>query len=192
MYKNSDRIKCVFQLADLFRSSSWFWSCSSWSWRRAGCCRRWGCSIISSRRWCSAIATTGGLTSSVPAYIGRLGIGGWGQQGLGGCFPLCCNLSIQGIQPLGLRAVKIKPPVTNEILLVENCSIGTEERVFGETSLAITCANVKDLTLGIRVTVISPIHLIKHFHYLVDKRDQSETVLNYLPVARERCFRYFG
>ena len=65
------------------------------------------------------------------------------------------DVIIQAIKSLGLRAVKVEPPITNEIILVENGSVGAQKWVFGESTLSVSGANVENLALGLRVGIIS-------------------------------------
>ena len=46
-----------------------------------------------------------------------------------GSFPLSCQLLVQAVEVLGGSAVKVEPPVANEVGLVEHSSIGAEEAV---------------------------------------------------------------
>lgn len=48
------------------------------------------------------------------------GLGGGGGRGLGGVSV------VEAVQPLRRAAVKVKPPVAHENLLVENGSVGTQ------------------------------------------------------------------
>ena len=69
--------------------------------------------------------------------------------------PLGRYLLIETIQALGGRAVDIEPPVADEVLLVEEGSVGAEERVLEEAAVAVVGAHVEGLTVGLSVGVIT-------------------------------------
>merc|ERR1740123_2057429 len=73
--------------------------------------------------------------------------------------PLCCNLVIEGVELLGGGAVKVEPPVADEVVLVEEGSVGAEEAVLGEPTGAIRRADVERLALSLRVRVVTSVHL---------------------------------
>ena len=54
-----------------------------------------------------------------------------------------------------LRAVNIKPPITNEVLLVKKCSVGTEKAELVEPANAITATNVERLASGFRISIVT-------------------------------------
>ena len=54
-----------------------------------------------------------------------------------------------------LRTVHIEPPVTDEVLLVEKCSIRTEKAVLGQVFTTKISTNMKSLALSLRVSIIS-------------------------------------
>ena len=56
---------------------------------------------------------------------------------------------------LNLRAVHIKPPVTDEILLVEESTIRTQEAVLGQITSTKVSTNVEGLTLSFWVSIVS-------------------------------------
>jgi len=69
----------------------------------------------------------------------------------------CCsrsNLLVEEIIFLGEGAVDIEPPVTDEILLVEDSSVRTEEGVLEKTSNAVIGADVEALAVGLRVAIV--------------------------------------
>ena len=63
--------------------------------------------------------------------------GGVAASGAGGCsgggLSLGGDLLVQAVQTLGLSAVEVEPPVADEVVLVEDGSVGTEEAVLGQT-----------------------------------------------------------
>ena len=54
-----------------------------------------------------------------------------------------------------LRAVHVKPPVTDEVLLIEDGAIGAEEAVLGEAATAVVTTDVEGLALGLRVGIVA-------------------------------------
>ena len=73
-------------------------------------------------------------------------------------FPLSCILIVDGIERLSERAVHIEPPVADEVLLLEDCSVGTEEAVLGQTSVAVITTDVEHLTLSLGVGIVTSLH----------------------------------
>ena len=59
------------------------------------------------------------------------------------------------VKARGLVAVKVHPPDAGEDLLVEDGSVGAEEGVFAETTLAVRCADVEDLAFGLGIGIIT-------------------------------------
>ena len=53
------------------------------------------------------------------------------------------QLLIERIEMLSSVTVDIEPPVTDEVLLVEQSSVGTEEAVLGQSSSSITNTDVE-------------------------------------------------
>ena len=54
-----------------------------------------------------------------------------------------------------LRAVHVEPPVTDEVLLVEEGAVGAEEAVLDEVGVAEVGADVEGLALGLGVGVVA-------------------------------------
>ena len=73
--------------------------------------------------------------------------------------PLSSDLIIEAVEVLGSGAVKVEPPVADEVVLVEESSVGAEEAVLGQTSGAVSSADVESLALGLGVRVVTSIHL---------------------------------
>jgi len=65
------------------------------------------------------------------------------------------NISIQRIQGLSQTAVNIKPPVTDEVLLVEEGTVGAEEAVLGEAIIAVVSTDVEGLAVSIGVSIVT-------------------------------------
>jgi len=98
----------------------------------------------------------GGVGGGVGSLGGRGGAGGsGGRVGL----PLGGDVVVEGVQTLGLGAVEVEPPVADEVVLVEEGSVGAEEGVLGEPALSVGGANVEDLALGLGVGVVSSVNL---------------------------------
>ena len=53
------------------------------------------------------------------------------------------------------RAVDVEPPVTDEVLLVEEGSVGAEMRVLDEVGVAEVRTDVESLALGLGVGVVT-------------------------------------
>ena len=70
-------------------------------------------------------------------------------------FSLGCDLVVEGVEVFGGGAVKVEPPVADEVVLVQESSVGAEEAVLGEPTGAIGCADVERLALSLRVRVVT-------------------------------------
>ena len=70
-------------------------------------------------------------------------------------FPFSSNLIVEGVEVFGGSAVKVEPPVADEVVLVQDCSVGAEEAVLGEATGAIGRADVERLALSLRVRVVT-------------------------------------
>jgi len=53
------------------------------------------------------------------------------------------DISIQSVKRFSQTAVNIEPPVTDEVLLVEEGAIGAEEAVLGEAIIAVVGTDVE-------------------------------------------------
>merc|ERR1712106_1255692 len=53
------------------------------------------------------------------------------------------DISIQSVERFSQTAVNIEPPVTDEVLLVEEGAIGAEEAVLGEAIIAVVSTDVE-------------------------------------------------
>ena len=56
---------------------------------------------------------------------------------------------------MSLRAIHVTPPITDEILLVEDSSIRTKEAVVGQITSTKVSTNVEGLTLSFWVSIVS-------------------------------------
>merc|ERR1719273_2089929 len=97
--------------------------------------RSGGCSVLS---WSSVLGLVGGPGKSVP---------------------LGSDLVVQTPQVLGGGAVEVEPPVADEVVLVEEGSVGTEEAVLGQTSGSVSSADVESLALSLGVSVVTSVNL---------------------------------
>ena len=95
------------------------------------------------------------LRGSLGSWASRVG----GQDIVGRCsckfLSLSCNLVIERVESLSFGAFKVEPPVTDEIVLVEDGSIRAEEREGAQGSLVISGADVENLALGLSVSIVS-------------------------------------
>ena len=71
------------------------------------------------------------------------------------CLSLCCNVFIERIKGFCFGTIKIEPPITDEIILVEYSSIGAEERVLSKSSLTISSTDVKYLAVSFGISIVS-------------------------------------
>ena len=67
------------------------------------------------------------------------------------------ELVIEGIEKFRPVTVNIEPPVTDEVLLVEQSPIGTEEAVLGQSSCSVTGADVEGLTVSLWVSIVASV-----------------------------------
>ena len=65
------------------------------------------------------------------------------------------DLVVQRVEVFGRGAVKVEPPVADEVVLVEDGSVGAEEGVLGEATLAVSGTDVENLALGLGVSVVA-------------------------------------
>ena len=89
-----------------------------------------------------------------------LGVGGGVAAGgaggsSGGGLSLGSEVVVEAVETLGLGTVEVEPPVADEVVLVEESSVGTEEAVLGQTTLAVGGADVEHLALGLGVGVVT-------------------------------------
>merc|ERR1719500_5122 len=69
------------------------------------------------------------------------------------------DVIVERIEVLCLSTVEVEPPVADEVVLVEDGSVGTEEAVLGQTSSSISCADMENLTLSLSISIVTSIHL---------------------------------
>ena len=100
-----------------------------------------------------------GVISSNGGGVGR-GVAGLGVAGSRGVsLTFGGDIVVQAVQTLGLSAVKVEPPVADEVVLVEDGTVGAEEAILGEAALSVSGANVEHLALGLGICVVSSIDL---------------------------------
>ena len=69
--------------------------------------------------------------------------------------PLGGDLVVEAVEVLGGGAVEVEPPVADEVVLVEESSVGAEEAVLGEAASSVSGADVESLALGLGVGVVT-------------------------------------
>jgi len=74
---------------------------------------------------------------------------------LAGGLPFSSYIIVEAVKAFGFGTVKVKPPITDKVSLVENGSVGAQERVFGQTTLAIGGTYMESLAFSINITIIS-------------------------------------
>ena len=72
---------------------------------------------------------------------------------------LSCDLVVLGEQTFSFGAVKVEPPIADEVVLVEDGSIRAEETVLAETTLTVSSADMEHLAFSFRVSIITSINL---------------------------------
>ena len=87
----------------------------------------------------ATVARLGGAPIGVKSGVRSSSSGGVDLSTLSG------NVVIDGVQVFGGRAVKVEPPVADEVVLVEDGAIGAEEGVQGETAQSVLSADVENL-----------------------------------------------
>ena len=90
------------------------------------------------------------LTFSRWGGVGRLRVAS-SAQGVS----LRSVLIIEAVEVLGGGAVEVEPPVADEVVLVEESSVGAEEAVLGEAASSVSGADVESLALGLGVRVVT-------------------------------------
>ena len=95
----------------------------------------------------STIATSSSSSSKVSSRGGRVGL------------PVGGHLVVEGVEGLSQGAVHVEPPVADEVLLVEEGAVGTQERVLGSSAGAIVGADVERLALRLWIRVVTTICL---------------------------------
>ena len=90
------------------------------------------------------------LTFSRWGGVGRLRVAS-SAQGVS----LGSVLIIETVEVLGGGAVEVEPPVADEVVLVEESSVGAEEAVLGEAASSVGGADVESLALGLGVSVVT-------------------------------------
>ena len=90
----------------------------------------------------------------------RLGVrGGVAPGGAGGSsgggLSLGSKVVVEAVETLGLGTVEVEPPVADEVVLVEDGAVRTEEAVLGQTSGSVSSADVESLALSLGVSVVT-------------------------------------
>jgi hypothetical protein len=76
-----------------------------------------------------------------------------------GGLSLSSQVVVEAVETLGLGTVEVEPPVADEVVLVEDGSVGTEEAVLGQTTGSVSGADVEDLALSLGVSVVTSVNL---------------------------------
>ena len=121
----------------------------------------WGClalppsaTLLTSPPGRSLVLSSSGSLSTVlsrRSCIVSRGVGCLSSQS----FPLCSDLVVEGVELLSGGAVEVEPPVADEVVLVEESSVGAEEAVLGEAASSVSGADVESLALGLGVGVVT-------------------------------------
>jgi len=74
-------------------------------------------------------------------------------------FTFSSDIFVQAVKTLSLSTVKVKPPITDEVCLVKDGSIGAQERIFRKTTLAISCAHMESLAFSLSISIVSTLNL---------------------------------
>lgn len=118
--------------------------------------------LLPSRPVCTSLSafTVFSLATGTTVWGCVWSLWGWGRC-LGGscCFTLSGNVFIQRVETFGFWAVKVEPPITDEVFLVKDGSVGAEEGVFGKASKTIGCAYVECLAVSFGVGIVSSFYL---------------------------------
>ena len=69
------------------------------------------------------------------------------------------DLVVAAVQIFGFGTVKVEPPVADEVVLVEDGSVGAQEAVLAKTAQAVGSTNVEHLAFGLRVGIVTAINL---------------------------------
>merc|ERR1712203_610981 len=129
-----------------------------WQWRRRPSPSSNPPSLGSSSPGRSLVLSSTGALSTILGWRSSIGVSSirsLSSQSIA----LSSNLIVEGVELLSSRAVKVEPPVTDEVVLVEEGSVGAEEAVLGEATGAVSSADVEGLALSLGVRVVTSIDL---------------------------------
>ena len=76
-------------------------------------------------------------------------------MGGGGGLTLGSDLIVQAVETFGLGTVKVEPPITDEVSLIENGTIGAQKGVFGKTTESVSGTNVESLAFGVGIGIVT-------------------------------------
>ena len=121
----------------------------------SGCC---GILLIVVFNWSGCRGSRGGIPDnwcrgSSGSSISRLST--VGSVVAAGGLTFGGNLLVQGVETLGFGAVEVEPPIADEVVLVEDGSVGAEEGILGKAALSVSGTDVEDLALSLSIGVIS-------------------------------------
>ena len=106
-----------------------------------------GLSVLDDINGSVVTSDRGGVRGSVAASRA----GGGTSSGLS----LSSEVVVQAVETLGLGTVEVEPPVADEVVLVEDSTVGAEEAVLGQTSGSVSSADVESLALSLGVSVVT-------------------------------------
>ena len=76
-------------------------------------------------------------------------------MGSGGGLTFGSDFVVEAVEAFGFSTVKVEPPITNEVSLVENGAIGAQEGVFGKTTLAISSTDMESLAFSFSISIVT-------------------------------------
>ena len=114
--------------------------------------------------------------------------------------PLGSDLVVEAVEILGGGTVEVEPPVADEVVLVEESSVGTEEAVLGQTSSSVSSADVESLALSLGVSVVTwkifqsfiiveNISFVKNISFQMVGSRRIDEVTSYCRQGRDRVKR---
>jgi len=105
----------------------------------------------------------------------------------------CCrgsgNISVQGIEVLRLRAVHIEPPVTDEVLLVEEGPVRAEEAVLYQGATAIIPTDVESLAVCVLISIVT-LYLLVTVEPSIGGSD--ENLVKNISVLKWKIYQYWN
>ena len=85
----------------------------------------------------------------------RVGVVGGSGLGLRSGLSLGSNVFVEAVEAFGFSTVKVEPPITNEVALVEDGTVGAQEGVLGQTTSTVGGTDMESLTFGLGISVVS-------------------------------------
>jgi len=72
---------------------------------------------------------------------------------------LSSDVLVEAVEAFGRGAVEVEPPVADEVLLVEDGSVGAEEGVLGQAAQTVSCAHMESLAFCLGISVVTSFDL---------------------------------